>query len=111
MTDIEFEQFWQKHRMDILRKDADYLRANGAYRLSSGADWLLFGIPIAAGIVFMEWCPVVSEILKWLLGAVVTIVCFAVCVWVKSCISTTESASDIEKRLKEEHRRQMTSDR
>lgn len=101
MTEKEFETYWAQNRATILNGDASYKKAKESYKISSGADWLLYAIPVIAGIVFMDWCPITHELLKWLLSAVVTIVCFALCVWVKSLTSGEASPEEVEKRIKQ----------
>ena len=56
MTEKEFECYWKEQRDSILSKSDDYRRAKESFKMKSGADWLLFGIPVIAGIVFMNNC-------------------------------------------------------
>ncbi len=57
------------------------------YKMKSGADWILFGIPVVAGIVSFDYLPIEHELLKWLASAGITILCFAISVWIKEVIS------------------------
>lgn len=99
-TEPGFDAYWQKHRMHLLQQDESYRKATGGYKMTSGADYLLFGIPIAAGIVSIDYLPLQSEMFKWACSAAITIVCFALCVWVKTAITAQESLDDIERRVK-----------
>lgn len=72
-----------------------------------GADLILFGIPVVAGIVSINNVPLQNELLKWIVSAVITIVCFALSVWVKSLITGTVSPDEVEQRLKEAKRREL----
>lgn len=101
VKDEDFERWWKDNKGDILREDADYQRVQNSYKIKSGADLLLFGIPVVAGIVSMSYIPVESEILKWIISAVITIAVFLVCVWVKSTTIPGETLSEIEERLKQ----------
>ncbi len=101
MTEQEFEAFWQQHRDEILRHSKDYTDAKENFKMHNGADLILFGLPIVAGVVFMNNVHIASEMLLWLLSAVVTFVTYVVCVWVKSMISGTESPDEVERRIKE----------
>lgn len=100
MTEKDFEQYWQKNRQNILQHNDCYKKATQGYKMTSGADYLLFGIPVATGIICIDYLPVQGEILKWACSAVITILCFALCVWIKSVLTASESPSDIEERVK-----------
>ena len=71
------------------------------------SDLILFGIPVVAGIVSINNVPLQNELLKWIVSAVITIVCFTLSVWVKSLITGTVSPDEVEQRLKETKRREM----
>ena len=105
MTDKEFETYWKENRMTILDKNDEYRHAKENFKIHSGADLILFGIPVVAGIVSINNVPLQNELLKWVVSAVITIVCFALSVWVKSLITGTVSPDEVEQRLKEAKRR------
>ena len=102
MEKQEFETFWKANRERILMSLDEYIKATSSYKLSSGADWLLFAIPIVAAIIFMEQCSIERELLKWLAGAGITIVTF-----IKSMISGSRSPEDVEREIKERIRNSM----
>ena len=102
MTDREFETYWKENRMTILEKNDEYRHAKENFKIHSGADLILFGIPVVAGIVSINNVPLQNELLKWIVSAVITIVCFALSVWVKSLITGTVSPDEVEQRLKEQ---------
>lgn len=60
-----------------------------------------------AGIVSINNVPLQNELLKWVVSAVITIICFALSVWVKSLITGTVSPDEVEQRLKEAKRHEM----
>lgn len=97
----EFERYWLENKKRFLNEDQEYQDAIATYGMTSGADWLLFGIPVATGIVCVETLPFQSEILKWVVSVVITVVVFAVCVWVKSLSNPHRAIEDIEKDVKQ----------
>ena len=107
--DEDFEKYWLMHREQLLRANDEYRRVEDSYKIKSGADLLLFGIPVVVGISFMNLCPITSELLKWLLSAVVTVACFVICVWVKSLLSGDRSIDEIEREIKAEEQRKWNS--
>lgn len=107
MTAKEFETYWKMHRDEILANDEEYQRAKESFRLNSGSDMLLFGIPIVSGIVCINNIPLANELLKWLASAVVTILCFALCVWIKSLITGSLSPDEVEGNIKERVRKNL----
>ena len=107
MDDEKFEVLWQKNRKSLLSEDREWQQLQQSYKVSSGADMLLFGIPAVAGIVSFNYVPLSGELLKWLVSAVVTVLCFVLCVFVKSLFSPTLSASEIEKRVKTDYRKRL----
>ena len=96
----EFERYWQGHKTSILMKDDEYRAAVETYRMRSGSDWLLFGIPVMAGIVSMQFIPIQHELLRWVASILITIVVFAICVYVKSLSNPHRAISDIEADVK-----------
>ncbi len=103
VKDENFERWWKENKSDILNEDTEYQRVQNSYKIKSGSDLLLFGIPVVSGIVSMQYIPVESEILKWIISAVITIAVFLVCVWIKSTTIPGETLSDIEQRLKNKY--------
>lgn len=101
IKDEDFERWWKENKNDILREDTEYIRVQNSYKIKSGSDLLLFGIPVISGIVSMKYIPVDSEIIKWIISAIITIAIFLVCVWIKSTTIEGETLSEIEERLKQ----------
>lgn len=104
MTDKEFDDYWKSNRKEILSHDEEYRRAKENFKMNSGADMLLFGIPIVAGIVFISNVSLGNELLNWIASAVVTIMCFAVCVWIKSLVTGSGSPDEVEEKIKARER-------
>ena len=96
----EFEVLWQKQKGRLLMDDREYKEAIGAYNMTSGADWLRFGIPVVAGIVSVEYIPISHEILRWVASVVIIVVVFAICVWIKSLSHPHRAIEDIEADVK-----------
>ncbi|MBQ8047053.1 MAG: hypothetical protein IJ196_03915 [Prevotella sp.] len=100
----EFEHYWREHKEQILNLDPEYYQTKESYKISSGADLLLFGIPAVAGILSINLWPFQRESLRWLASAGITIICFIVCVWIKSLTISGRSLYEIEKEIKEKER-------
>ena len=107
MTNQEFEHYWQQNRQQLLAQNGEWADARRHLGMNTGADWLLFGMPAIAGIMSFNWIPTQHELLRWAGSAVVTIVVFVACVWVKSMLSADRSLEEIESDIKEQLRRQM----
>jgi hypothetical protein len=110
MEEKEFEQLWKKNKEQLLLSDQEYMKAKEEYKMKSGADWLLFAIPVVAGIVSMDYINIERELLKWLVSAGITIITFIICVWVKSLLTDTTSLSEIEERVKQRYRESIKKD-
>ena len=96
MTDKDFESYWQKNRLQILKHNDSYNKATQGYKMTSGADYLLFGIPVATGIICIDYLPLQNEILKWICSAVDFL-------RIKNeniVVFQTETPDEIEKRIK-----------
>ena len=107
--DETFEKYWMTHREQILRHNEEYRRVENSYKLKSAYDFFIFGTPAIAGITFMSYCPIESELLKWLLSAIVTVAWFVICVWVKSVLSGERSLDEIEREIKAEEEKKWNS--
>lgn len=100
MTDIEFEKYWRENRIKILHHNEEYEHAKENFKISNGYDLLLFGIPVVAGAVFMNNVELSNELLLWLSSTFVTVLCFAICVWIKSIVTGSDSPDEVEERIK-----------
>jgi lipopolysaccharide export LptBFGC system permease protein LptF len=107
MTDDEKEALWLKNKPRLLKESKEYQEALQAFKMSSGADWLLFAIPVAAGIVFINSVPIHPEWLLWLCTVGVAVVIFAICVFVKSLTISGRLPTEIEKDIKERFVKQL----
>ena len=96
-----FERLWSEQGYRLLREDGEYRRLEDSYKLKSGFDFMLFGIPVLVGVVFMDLAPIERELLRWLACAAVVVAAFVVCVWVKSATGGQSSAAEVERRVKE----------
>lgn len=96
----DFEAWWQAHRRERLDADEEYKKTLESYKLKSGADWLLFAIPVVVAIVVLDWSPFKGEFLNWALGALAAVLAFVGCVAFKTHTSGTRSLSDIEADVK-----------
>lgn len=101
MTEKEFDSYWTAHKTQILNSDSTYQKAKANYKTTGGADLLLYAIPVITGILTMEYCTLHRELLRWLLCAVVVIVSFVVCVWVKSLITDSLPPEAVENKIRQ----------
>ena len=95
-----FEDWWQANKQKALAEDREYREAVETYKMKSGADWLLFGIPVVTGIVCVQHLPINHEILRWVASIAITVVVFVICVYVKSLSHPHRPISDIEADVK-----------
>ena len=96
MKNEEFDDWWTANKTWVLMEDREYREAVETYKMKSGADWLLFGIPLVAGIVSLNYLPIAHEILKFLAAVAITIVVSVVCVYIKSLTNPHRAIADIE---------------
>lgn len=111
MTESEFERYWKAHRKEILSKSQEYKDAQESFKLHNGFDWLMLGLPAIVGIVFVNNSPFHSELLSWLVSAILTILCYAICIWIKSLITGNVSPGETEERIKSDYRKRLTASR
>ena len=109
MEPTTFEQYWLKNRQRLLNDNQEYREAIEGYKMKSGADWLLFAMPVVAALLVFDWNPFGRELLNWIVSALVSIICFAACVAVKSWLSGGRPISEIEADIKEQARREFES--
>lgn len=103
----QFEHLWSERRVELLRRDSEYREAAGQFKMTSATDVLLFVIPVVVGIVSIDSLPLQSELLRYLVSALITVAAFVLCVWAKSLLSGgSRSVADIERRVKERYYRQ-----
>lgn len=93
----EFDDWWIANKTWVLMEDREYREAVETYKMKSGADWLLFGIPLVAGIVSLNYLPIRHEVLKFLAAVAITIAVSVVCVYIKSLTNPHRAIADIEK--------------
>ena len=63
--DEQFERLWYENKHRLLNNDREYREEVERYKMTSGADWLLFGIPAVVGIVSFEMITFESEMMRW----------------------------------------------
>ena len=105
----EFEEYWAVNKHRLLQEDEEYHKATEAYKMTTGADWLLFGIPVVVGIVSMQYIPIHHEILRWCASIGITILVFTLCVYVKSLTNPHRAIEDIESDIKKRNYEQFVS--
>lgn len=105
----EFEMLWLEKRKQILAADEEYKKATESYKMTSGADWLLFGMPVVGAIIVLDGSFFSSEMVNWIVAAIVAIVMFVGAVFIKSLIvggrPVSEIEADVKQRFREEYER------
>ncbi|MBR4389781.1 MAG: hypothetical protein IKT00_11455 [Prevotella sp.] len=107
MTEQEKQQAWMRERKRLLSENKEYQQTLDGYKMKSGADWLLFAIPVVAGIVSYNYIPIANELLRWLATVGVTIIAFAICVFIKSTTIPGRTLEEIENEVKSQYLRQL----
>lgn len=97
----DFEIYWRKNSQTILQNNAEYQKAAKRNKQVSGADMLLIAIPAVAGIASFDYITLESELLKWLVSALITIACYVACVYIKSVTTVADTTYDVEKKVKQ----------
>ena len=103
----KFEMLWLEKRKAILMGNEEYRKATEGYKMSSGADWLLFGMPIVAAIIVLDQSFFANEMLNMLLVAVLAAVMFVIAIAVKSFIISARHVSEIEAEIKQRCKEQF----
>ncbi|MBR5687005.1 MAG: hypothetical protein IKX36_03505 [Prevotella sp.] len=103
MTEEQKEELWLKNKTRLLKESTEYQEALQQFKMKSGADWLLFAIPVVAGIVFMNTVGIKPEWLLWVCTVAVAVIVFAVCVFVKCLSITGRMPTEIERDIKKKY--------
>lgn len=96
MKTDNFEEWWTANKSRILQEDREYREAVETYKMKSGSDWLLFGIPLVAGIVSFDYIPTSSELLKFGAAILIVVILSVVSVYIKSLTNPHRAIGDIE---------------
>lgn len=107
MTEREKEELWMRNRKQLLAESEEYKQTLDGYKMKTGADWILFAIPVVAGIVSFNYIPIANELLRWLASVGVTVMVFAVCVFIKSTTIPGRTLEEIEKDVKKHYFTQL----
>ncbi len=107
MTEREKEELWMRNRKQLLAESEEYKQTLDGYKMKTGADWILFAIPVVAGIVSFNYIPIANELLRWLATVGVTVLVFAVCVFIKSTTIPGRTLEEIEKDVKKHYFTQL----
>ena len=91
--------------MSDLAEDAEWQAMKESYKVHGVTDVLFYAIPIIVGIMCLDYLPIANELLRWVVCAGIIIVVMAICMLMRTAGKGVKSASDIEKRVKEEYRR------
>lgn len=98
----EFEEYWKAHEQTLLAAAPAVLREerknNG--KMNTAGDWLLFIIPLVAGIGFMNARLLANEMLNLVVGLAVVVVCFGIAMLIRPYVTGKRSVTDIDADIK-----------
>ncbi len=99
----EFEDYWNKHQKRLILNAPRELREEyiESTRLDSPIDWACFILPVVVGVVLQSSLRLGSEILSWVVAAVVIVVCFAVLQMLKPFLQKKKSTLQVIKNIKQ----------
>ena len=111
VIEAEFEKYWLENRKQILAADDAYSKAIGKYKITSGADWILWAIPIGVAMGVKDVIPIKNEMLNLLACIAVALLCYVLCVWIKTLMTGIPDLGLLESHVKEKTRQQWVRDR
>lgn len=98
----EFEEYWKTNEQTLLAAAPVVLREerknNG--KMNTAGDWLLFIIPLVAGIGFMNVRLLENEMLNLVVGLAVVVVCFGIAMLIRPYVTGKRSVADIDADIK-----------
>lgn len=97
-----FNEFWERHQKQLILNAPKELRDEyvKSTQLDTPLDWVCFVLPIAAGIGLFPLFQVGSEVLSWLIMAVVVIVLFVLMQMLKPLVSRKKTTPQVVGRIK-----------
>ena len=99
----EFEKYWKDHEQSLIEAAPPVLREerknNG--KMNTTGDWLLFIIPIFVGGGFMNTHLIKAEMPNFIVGIIVTVVCYGIAMMIRPYITGKRSIVDIDADIKD----------
>ncbi len=99
----EFEDYWKAHEQSLIEAAPPVLREerknNG--KMNTAGDWLLFIIPLVAGVGFMNAKLIESEMVNLIIGLAIVVACFGIAMAIRPYITGKRSIADIDADIKD----------
>ena len=98
----EFEKYWSENRDAIIKSAPCVLREERANngKMNTAGDWLLFIVPMLAGIGFFNTKLITSEMVNFLVGLAIVVVCYVVVMLIRPYVTGKRSIADIDADIK-----------
>lgn len=99
----EFEEYWKQHEQQLINVSPKVLqeeRKNNG-KMNTAGDWLLFVIPLIAGIGFMNTKLIANEMLNLICGMVIVVICFALEMLIRPYVTGKRSVAEIDQDIKD----------
>lgn len=101
--DEQFEAYWKTNGQSLIEAAppvlSDERKNNG--KMNTAGDWLLFIIPLVAGIGFMNAKLIESEMVNLIVGLAIVVVCFGIAMMIRPYVTGKRSIADIDADIKD----------
>lgn len=101
--DKQFEAYWKANGQSLIEAAppvlSDERKNNG--KMNTAGDWLLFIIPLVAGIGFMNAKLIESEMVNLIVGLAIVVVCFGIAMMIRPYVTGKRSIADIDADIKD----------
>ncbi len=101
--DKQFEAYWKANEQSLIAAAPSVLgeeRKNNG-KMNTAGDWLLFIIPLVAGIGFMNSNLIESEMVNLIVGLAIVVVCFGIAMMIRPYVTGKRSIADIDAEIKD----------
>ena len=99
----EFEKYWKDHEQSLIEAAPPVLKEerknNG--KMNTTGDWLLFIVPFFVGIGFMNAHIIKGEMVNFIIGLIVVVVCYGIAMMIRPYITGKRSIVDIDADIKD----------
>lgn len=99
----EFEEYWKQHEQQLINVSPKVLQEErkNSGKMNTAGDWLLFVIPLIAGIGFMNTKLIANEMLNLICGMVIVVICFALEMLIRPYVTGKRSVAEIDQDIKD----------
>lgn len=99
----EFEEYWKQHELQLINVSPKVLQEErkNSGKMNTAGDWLLFVIPLIAGIGFINTKLIANEMLNLICGMVIVVICFALEMLIRPYVTGKRSVAEIDQDIKD----------